>query len=471
MNFFSKRTTNTDSSDNNFSESLEREPDRAEETCALTLALKQVNAILARDYDSVPHGTDELTCKLKELALESQQRAERQLSRSVGLSIANNSTVISVAKSARSLNELNEISQSLASAMEEMAASIQEISNSTHHSTAEAESLQGIVRNSMEGSHQAIQAINSISESVSHAVEKLTDLAAASTQIGDVVGLINDIASQTNLLALNATIEAARAGEAGKGFAVVASEVKNLANQTERATGDINNRIERLRHEMDGITKSMSEGAEAVANGQQIITSTLKSMEEIDDGVNRVTTDMQQVAAVLEQQQGVTAQTAEHAITISQMSGANVEANTIVLNEMDETEGLITEQMEALMRHQFPARDLIRAKADHMIWRKKLADMLLGRATLNPDELSDHKHCRLGKWYFGDLDTVIREHAAFNALNTPHGQVHELGIAAARAYQEHNLDEAIRLVEEIEGPSQQVQDYLDELIAFVGVNK
>ncbi|NVJ90957.1 MAG: CZB domain-containing protein [Methylocystaceae bacterium] len=446
------------------------ESQNEKEFCALSLAMQQIDAILEHKYADVPEGQDELTKKIKQLADENKNRTESQLLRSVDLSIANNSTVISVAHSARCLNELNEISQALASAMEEMSSSISEISHSTHNSSSEAQHLQEIVQQSMEGSQEAIHAINAISSSVTEAVEKLTDLADASTQIGEVVGLINNIASQTNLLALNATIEAARAGEAGKGFAVVASEVKNLANQTERATTDINERIERLTYEMDAITKSMAEGAEAVDNGQQIITSTLKNMEEIDRGVIRVNADMQEVASALQQQQSVTQETTSHAAHIAEMSTESVESNNNVLDEMDQTENLITDQMDDLMKNDLATRDLIRAKADHMIWRKKLADMLLERAKLNPEELSDHMNCRLGKWYFGDQDATIKAHPAFQAMNTPHEKVHALGIEAVRAFNNHNLDKAIELVEQVEEPSKDVQKYLDELIEFVRTN-
>ena len=103
------------------------------------------------------------------------------------------------------------------------------------------ESIQEIARNAGEAAHIATTAV----ELASSADSTIGQLSRSSAEVGDVVKLITSIAEQTNLLALNATIEAARAGEAGKGFAVVASEVKDLAQETARATGDIDPRARR----------------------------------------------------------------------------------------------------------------------------------------------------------------------------------------------------------------------------------
>ncbi|MCP4961267.1 MAG: hypothetical protein GY925_18640 [Actinomycetia bacterium] len=114
-----------------------------------------------------------------------------------------------------------------------------------------------------------------IADEASHAVIRLDD---SSEEVGKVVESIASVANQTNMLALNATIEAARAGEAGRGFAVVASEVKELANQTAAATGEIDEKIKRIRSEISGavsLISSIVEHVRQVNDGQDAMSSAI----------------------------------------------------------------------------------------------------------------------------------------------------------------------------------------------------
>jgi len=159
-----------------------------------------------------------------------------------------------------------------------------------------------------EATRQLALAVNEIAVQVAHSNEisaqavttvdstahRMTGLSQAVQSIGDVVKLINDIASQTNLLALNATIEAARAGEAGKGFAVVANEVKHLANQTAKATEDISRQVSEIQastldmsHSIEGVVdiiRTLDEVSAAIASAvQQQEASTREISGNIDE--------------------------------------------------------------------------------------------------------------------------------------------------------------------------------------------
>jgi methyl-accepting chemotaxis protein len=121
-------------------------------------------------------------------------------------------------------------------------------------------------------------------------------LAKTAQKVGEVVKLINDIASQTNLLALNATIEAARAGDAGKGFAVVASEVKSLANQTAQATDDIRAQIAAIQSETGSAVDAIENISKTILEVNEISSSIAAAVEEQMAATQEITRNVQQAA-------------------------------------------------------------------------------------------------------------------------------------------------------------------------------
>ena len=125
-------------------------------------------------------------------------------------------------------------------------------------------------------------------------------LGATSLKIGDVVNTISAIAEQTNLLALNATIEAARAGESGRGFAVVASEVKNLAQQTAIATGDIREKITSIQKDVQGVTQALAAISQTVSS----LDSSQQSISAAIEEQSATTTEMTRTLAQASQGSG-----------------------------------------------------------------------------------------------------------------------------------------------------------------------
>src|SRR6476469_851314 len=119
--------------------------------------------------------------------------------------------------------------------------------------------------------------MKSVRDKVQIIAQTILDLSKQTQQIGEITSVVNNIALQSKMLALNASIEAAKAGEAGKGFAVVASEVKNLAEQSEQSTTQVQKILEDIRHGTEKAVIVTEEGSKGVAEGTTIV----KQMGEI----------------------------------------------------------------------------------------------------------------------------------------------------------------------------------------------
>jgi len=209
----------------------------------------------------------------------------------------------------------------VAAAAEELSASIAEIADRV----ARTEEIVG--------------AANQDAEAASREVESL---AAAADKIGDVIALIQNIAGQTNLLALNATIEAARAGEVGRGFAVVASEVKELANQTSKATEEIAAQIAEVQSATAGAVDAIKKIVGRMGDIDQLTTAVGASIEqqnsatrEIAQNVDDAASGVKRVGGLLGEVTKASARTVAASGTVSSGSGAVMEATTSIRRDID----------------------------------------------------------------------------------------------------------------------------------------
>ncbi len=190
---------------------------------------------------------------------------------------------------AATAEETNRQSAAVASASEQTSANVQTVAAATEELSASIQEIGRHVGKSTEISARAVA-------DAQHTDQTVQALAAGAQKIGEVVTLIQSIASQTNLLALNATIEAARAGEAGKGFAVVAAEVKGLAGQTAKATAEIDGQIAAIRSATGDAVAAIRGIAKTIEEINQIATAIAAAVEEQGSATKEITRNVMEAA-------------------------------------------------------------------------------------------------------------------------------------------------------------------------------
>ncbi len=241
------------------------------------------------------------------------------------LAASTEQTTIIVTETQRNIQQQQAETDMVATAMNEMTATAQEISRSISDTANAAANANNEIATGNELVNHTGLAIQKLADEILASSSIINEVETESKTIGSVLDVIKGIAEQTNLLALNAAIEAARAGEQGRGFAVVADEVRTLAGRTQSATEEINQMIVNLqggsRKAVDAMNHSCEQAQEAVEQANQAGNS----IATIASSVNQINDMSEQIASAAEEQNAVSEEINRNIVNISDIASHSVQ--------------------------------------------------------------------------------------------------------------------------------------------------
>lgn len=238
---------------------------------------------------------------------------------------------------ARNVTITSEQASNVATRVQEVVVRTTDVKNAAQQSLQAAQKGEASVEKAVEGMFK-------IQGAVSDSAEKITKLGQQSQQIGEIILVIDDIASQTNLLALNAAIEAARAGENGKGFAVVADEVRKLAERSGKATKEITTLITSIQSGTATAVKSMQTGTVEVEQGVKIVQEAGEAIREILEMVAKAGTGVEAIAQTIND----IAVSADEVSSAAENVAAITEENTAATEQMASSTGIVNSSIESI---------------------------------------------------------------------------------------------------------------------------
>lgn len=360
-----------------------------------------------------------------------------------------------------------EMVEGITASAEELNAATLDISDKVQASTIS-------MNNTIEETGNSLNKINNTFELLENNINQINvvknmigEVSQETYRINDIVKIIKSVADQTNLLSLNASIEAARAGEYGKGFAIVATEIKGLAQTTseqlkyiEEIVHSLNDKIKIVSTEVDTVVSSFDSSKKNIDEG-------LIGIKGINEGMNFVGDNFVQISASIEEESSATEEISSNLTEINEKAEkirvGTVRTGKAFFDISQKVDGVRLNIIKSSCEKLDNSLIIELAKTDHLMWKWRVYNMILGYVKLDVGTVGNHHVCRLGKF----VDTLDKANPKVNELlsklEIPHKMVHDLAKEAIEAYEKNSIAKAEQILKDIEQSSKMVVGYLNEL--------
>lgn len=272
---------------------------------------------------SLLHAMNDMQTQLRQLFRRIKEMSDLLSAGADSLTQASSEITIASSRQAESTS-------TMAAGVEQMAVSISEVAEMAHQTEDNSEQVVTLADAGDGLVQETTQRLGVVVESVTNSSERIESLRLRSQEIGNIAGVIKDIADQTNLLALNAAIEAARAGEQGRGFAVVADEVRKLAERTTQATGEITHMVTSVQSDTQQAMEAMERSLPQVKAGLDAAQKVAESFRTISSQVHGSLAKVHDVAHATKEQSTAINEIAQHVervATMAEETHATVQSN------------------------------------------------------------------------------------------------------------------------------------------------
>jgi methyl-accepting chemotaxis protein len=353
----------------------------------------------------------------------------------------------------------------VATAINEMAATVQEVAQHAASAASAAEQASSSAGDGQRLMQHTVSSIDEVAELVEHSSGVISELANDSREVSQILLVITNIAEQTNLLALNAAIEAARAGEQGRGFAVVADEVRSLAQRTQESIEQIREIIERLEQGASSAVDAMARSRDAAEKTAGDAHQTREVLEQIVAAVGVIVDMNTQIATAAEEQSQVAQDMDRNILSISNETRRTADYAEQTVDATDQITGHIHALMEELARFKTNVEgvDLGAAKSAHLSWKVRLRGYLDGKSSLTLQEAVSHRDCAFGKWYYSEGLQRYAHIPEMQEIETPHEELHALVKQAIELKEAGDVEAAEALYDRVSSISARIVDRLNTI--------